>query len=191
VLADETGYILFPDNKRYGELGMRRLALAIMLSSIMATAQSAKPDKDKDFIWFIVSADSFTAVGKWTSPNDATDKPFPAEVQIDCFDSSCIVATAEYYMGHPHVSIQYLQVLKWDKNGIVAVDSSPTCMTNTILINFADRSISLSASLKKMDSKLKSACAFFGAKNSQSFSFVLKNSDQWNKDWRKELFPDE
>lgn len=39
---------------------------------------------------------------------------FHSETQINCDRQSktCIAATAEYYSGHPHVSIEYFQLLK-------------------------------------------------------------------------------
>ncbi len=143
----------------------------------------------------MIAADSFSATGKWVSkPSNPKNEPFPQEVEIDCFKGKhgdvCVEATAEYYMGHPHISVSYLDILKWDKDGIVAIDSSGVCMTNTVLINFADQSISDTVSLKKLTDETKSACAFFGAGQSESLVFVLKGSDQWNEEHWKGLLPD-
>lgn len=145
-------------------------------------------------VFFLVASDSFSATGKWVSlSTELKDQPpIPQEVEIDCSKNTrtCIEAMAEYYMGSPHISIQYLDVIKWDKNGIVAGSSSGICMTNTILINFADRTISATDSPKNLDEKTKSACAFFGAKQSQSSAFVLKGTDRWEKEHWKSILPD-
>jgi hypothetical protein len=110
-------------------------------------------------------------------------------VEIDCFKNLrlCVAATAEFYMGHAHVSVQYLDIIKWDRNGIVAQDSSPVCLANTFLINFADHSITLNATLKELDDKTKSACAAFVAAKSESSIFVVKGTDRWEKE--HSLFP--
>jgi hypothetical protein len=32
----------------------------------------------------------------------------------------CIEGDAEYYMGHPHITMIYIDIVKWDENGILA-----------------------------------------------------------------------
>src|SRR5262249_3563276 len=81
-------------------------------------------------VFFVHDKDNFSATGNWI-PADPKGKPaFPSETQIDCFRSNmtCVEAIAEFYMGHPHVMLNYLQVIKWDTDGIVARDSSKICM---------------------------------------------------------------
>lgn len=68
---------------------------------------------------------------------------FDQEVQIDCFRqwNQCVEATAEVYMEHPHITTAYLDVIQWDHNGLIAVSDSGICMTNKIIVTFADKSI--------------------------------------------------
>lgn len=135
-------------------------------------------------IFFVVDEFGFSATGKWV-PADANEKPgFPSETEIDCDkkEMSCVEATAEIYSGHPHVSLSYLQVVKWDNDGIIATSSSGACMTNTILISFAEKKVTETDSMKKLDDKTKEACNFFGAKQTTTSIFVLKGSAVWNAD---------
>jgi hypothetical protein len=95
---------------------------------------------------------------------------------------SCVEGTAEIYFGHPHVTLNFYQVIKWDENGIIARDSSGTCMTATMLITYAEKRISSTHSMKKLDDETKRACNYFGADKTQEDIFVLKGSARWNKE---------
>src|SRR6266478_3382992 len=115
-------------------------------------------------IYFDHDRNNFTATGNWI-PADRKDKPaYPTETEIDCFRTSmsCIEATADFYMNHPHVTLNYLQVIRWDNDGIIARDSSKICMTVTIQIIFAEKRISSTHSMKQLDDKTKQSCNFFG-----------------------------
>jgi len=107
-----------------------------------------------------------------------------SETEIDCDRQSktCVEATAEYYSGHPHVSLAYFEVVKWDGNGLIATSSEAICMTETILISFPDKSVTGMHSMKKMDNDKKQACTTFGAGEPFSESFVVKNSQRWKAD---------
>jgi hypothetical protein len=114
---------------------------------------------------FFVNSDSFSATGKWVATsNDPRDKiATPQEIQIDCFKGSeCIAAEAEYFSGNPHVSIEYLRIDRWDRNGIQATSSSGICMTDTISINFVDHKISILYSPKTLPKEKRDACSEFG-----------------------------
>jgi hypothetical protein len=181
----------------------RCAASLVMLGGLFSTlfalgqtkqnAQVQKTQKEHNVIYFFVAPDSsFSATGKWvsTSSDPGDQIVYPQEVEIDCFKEGwCIEATAEYYMGNPHITVAYLDIIRRDKNGIVAETSSGICMTDTILISFADQTISATYLPKKLDDPTKEACAFFGAKQSQSFVFVLKGSDRWNKEHWKGILP--
>ena len=111
---------------------MRMTLVVIVLLALPLSAA-------EDVMFFSFSRDSFSATGKWV-PSDPKQKPaFPSETQIDCSREgmSCADATAEYYVGYPHVSINYLRVIRWDADGIIARDSSGICMTVTMQIVFA------------------------------------------------------
>lgn len=161
--------------------------MAIARTIILIALTFAAPDQNRaSIVFFGFTSDSFFATGRWasTSPDPKDQPPYPEEVEIDCSATNheCIEATAEYYMGDPHISTDYYGIVKWDKNGILASSSDAACMTQTLLINFADRTVLATDSPKKLDDKTKSACEFFGAKGTQSWIFVLKGSDRWNKE---------
>jgi hypothetical protein len=134
-------------------------------------------------IYFNHTKTTFFATGNWAAADANIKFPF-SETQIDCFKNgkSCVEATAETYMGHPHVSINYLDVLKWDEDGIIATDSSGTCMTITVQISFADKRISATHAVKQLDTETAKACTFFGAGKAEEEIFVLKGSERWNKE---------
>lgn len=107
---------------------------------------------------------------------------FPSETQINCDrqSGSCIAATAEYYFGHPHVSIEYFHLLKWDADGIIAT-SDAICMQRTLLISFPNKAISISGMLKSLPKEKTEACETLGASEPYTDAFVIKNSPEWNK----------
>src|SRR5580692_4885947 len=125
-----------------------------------AQAQTTKPP-----LYFNHSNDGFSANGRWV-PADAKQKAaFPTEVELDCdrITKSCVEATAEYYSGHPHVSIDYLQIDKWDTNGITASSSSGICMVRNVAISFGDKTIVQTVSSKTLDQEKLKACKLLGA----------------------------
>jgi hypothetical protein len=134
-------------------------------------------------IYFNHDESSFSATGNWAS-SDASVKAPLTETEIDCFKNGkmCVEATAEYYMGHPHVSVNYLDVIKWDKDGIIATDASGSCMTVTLQVSFADRRISSTHAVKQLDEETRKACKSFGAGETEEDIFVLKGSERWNKE---------
>src|SRR5258708_17644935 len=74
---------------------------------------------------------------------------------------TCVLATADNLMGRPHVFTSYLDVIKWDGDGLIATDSSPICMTLTMQVSVAEKHITLSHSLKRLDADKAEACKFF------------------------------
>lgn len=153
--------------------------MAIALFTLSVTSFGTEP-----VIFFSYDEDNFSATGNWI-PADPKDQPaFPSETQIDCFrsDMTCVQATAEFYYGHPHIALNYQQIVKWEKNRIIATGSDGICMTNTMLISFAEQSISLTGAMKKLDDKTNHACNSFGAKKTQAWIFILRASERWNKE---------
>ena len=162
---------------------MRTIALALCMV-LPSTGQKAS-----DGALFTLVGDMFSAVGKWI-PSDPKDKPaYPEETQIDCFKSSmtCVEATADYYVGHPHVTIHYLVVNKWDKDGLIA-SGGGTCMTYTVLVSFAEKTLNASYALKQLPDKQKDACQALGALKTEKteMTFVLRNSERWNREREQE-----
>jgi len=111
---------------------MRNNWLALLLLSSSVSAQKAPLH-----LHFTADSNSFYAAGRWI-PSDPKQKgSSPSETEIDCYRQSriCVEATAESYSGHPHVSLAYLEVVRWDENGIVATSPSAICMTEAVLIS--------------------------------------------------------
>jgi hypothetical protein len=161
---------------------VRTTAFMLVCRTVFALVLLAQ--KTERPIYFEANAFGFSATGKWV-PTDPNDKPaFPSETEIDCEKKAmnCVEATAEYYFGHPHVSISYLQAVKWDGDGIIATSSSGARMTNTVLISFAEKTVTETDSMKQLDAKTKEACDAFGAKQTTTSLFILKGSARWNAD---------
>ena len=141
--------------------------------------------QDKNVVFFNADSNSFSATGKW-----ADEKPvphaddIPQEVEIDCFRSwnTCIESIAELYMGHPHITVFYRDIIQWDDNGITTDDSSGICMTNKMIINFSDRSIIAVSSPKILPEDKKKACKFFGAYTASKSIFVAKGTLRWERE---------
>jgi hypothetical protein len=163
----------------------------VILLALCMTAAAQSPEQGHNVIFFSARDGFFSATGKWASTtSDPKDQPaYPQEVEIDCFRETrnCVEAEAEYYMGNPHITVFYHDIIRWDKNGIVASSGSSPCMTNTLMINFADQAISSTSSLKSIDEEMKKACASFGTGPSHSYVFVLKGTDRWEKEHWKVL----
>jgi hypothetical protein len=87
-------------------------------------------------------------------------------------------------MGRPHVDTSYMDVIKWDGDGLIATDSSPICMALTLQITVADKHITLMHSLKRLEKEQAGACKDFGADKSTEDVFVLKGSPRWEKEHR-------
>ncbi len=85
-------------------------------------------------------------------------------------------------MAYPHISVIYLRVIKWGKDGIIATSDSGICMTITMQIVFAEKSISSTHSMKQLNEKTKGACKSFGAEKTQVDIFVVKGSPRWDKE---------
>jgi hypothetical protein len=151
----------------------RFLALSVLFT-LGASAQAN---------FFNYSKTSFFATGSWESP-DPNVKTNMTETQIDCFREmkTCVMATADNLMGRPHVFTSYLDIIKWDDNGLIATDSSPICMTLTMQVSVADKHITLAHSLKRLDADKAEACKFLGAEKTTEDIFVLKRSARWEKE---------
>jgi hypothetical protein len=87
------------------------------------------------------------AEGKWS---DAGDHIGPVSTQIQCYKSLgfCDVANAFTTGGDANVSLDTFDILRWDSNEIIAVDSSPICMVNNLRVDLSAKRITLSSSDK-------------------------------------------
>lgn len=155
---------------------MKRAIFGIaLLATLPASAQ---------VIYFTYVKDQFSATGNWVAADTKAKPEIPSETEIDCNKNSraCVEATAEFYMGHPHVTVNYYQVIRWDADGIIATDTSGTCMTVTLQISLADKRISSTHAVKRLDQEAKEACKFFQADKTEEDIFVLKGSERWRKE---------
>lgn len=153
--------------------------IVVFALSAPLSAQNQRPN-----LYFSATSHALVATGRWVPSDPKGKAPFPSETEIDCDRQlrMCTEATAEYYSGHPHVSLTYLDIVRWDDDGIIATAPDAICVTTTILISFAEKSIKATDSLKRLSREKKEACNFVGATGAQNFSFVLKNSQEWVKD---------
>ena len=80
-------------------------------------------------VYFSYSKTGFNSTGSWESPNPKV-KLDMTETQIDCFREmkTRVIATADNLMGRPHVFTNYMEVIKWDEDRLIATDTSPICM---------------------------------------------------------------
>jgi hypothetical protein len=153
------------------------LARLLALTILFTFAVSAQ------VIYFDFTRINFFATGSWEA-QDPTVKIEMTETQIDCFRQmkTCVLATAENFMGRPQVSTSYLDVIKWDEDGLIATDSSPICMTLAMQVSVADKHVTLAHAPKKLDGDKAKACKFVGAEKSAEDLFVLKGSPRWEKE---------
>lgn len=154
----------------------RSIVVAALLSSAVLVAQKAERP-----VYFGATSVGFSATGRWVPSNPSQHADFPSETEIDCArqSRSCVEATAEYYLGHPHVSTEYYDIVKWDDNGLIAISSNAICTTQTLIVSFADKSITATHSIKKLNRETASACKTFEASGTFSKVFVVKNSERW------------
>jgi len=85
--------------------------------------------------------------GKWS---DSGDHIGPLSTQIQCYKSLgfCDVATAVESFGDADASLDTFDILRWDSKEIIAVDSSPICIVNTLRVDLYARRVTLSSSDK-------------------------------------------
>ena len=152
--------------------------VAVTLIFVSGIAVSSFAQRSTPRVHFSFDSGSFYADGR-----ESEKSLFPSETQINCDRQrkTCIAATAEHYSGHPHVSIEYFQILKWDADGVIAT-SDAICMQRTMIVSFPNKAISISGTLKSLPKEKTEACETLGASKPYTNVFVLKNSPKWNKD---------
>lgn len=88
------------------------------------------------------------ASGKWS---DAGDKVEVNSTEIHCYKAFgfCEVASAANYTpGKASVNLTSFDILRWDTNEMIAVDSSPICLVTTLRFDFIAKKVSISATSK-------------------------------------------
>jgi hypothetical protein len=158
---------------------MKKLTIGfIIFLSVLSRAQEAKPP-----LYFNFNNIGFSATGRWVSGDTKDDAGRPTEVEINCerVAKLCTEATATYFDGHPHVSIDYFQISRWDSEGILAGSSDSLCVLRKVSISFSNKTIVETHSAKNLDKKkLLESCKFFVDNGTELSRLVIKNSEEWN-----------
>ena len=125
------------------------LVLLLLPFTAPLDAQDAKPV-------FYSASGYVSASGKWKSSSGLAgdEHAYKHAVTIQCrLDiRECYEATAQIVAGKLQVILLNYSVIKWDKNGIIAEDSSAICMINRLLINFQEQGV-LAVDTPKKDAK--------------------------------------
>ena len=133
---------------------MKRIVLfvvIILLSRVLVYAQDQTPE-----IFFVsfgpVGAQKTEtlyahAMGKWSN---ADDHLAVWSTEIDCYEhfGFCEEADATYFFGEAGATLNSFDILRWDKRELIAVDSSPICVVNTLRFDFAAKKVSMTMALK-------------------------------------------
>jgi hypothetical protein len=87
------------------------------------------------------------AAGRWS---DADEHIGPTGTQILCYKSLgfCDEASADWGGSNAYVRLTFFDILRWDSKEIIAVDSSPICVVNTLRADLITQRITLSSSDK-------------------------------------------
>lgn len=132
-------------------------------------------------LYFFLDKSSFSAEGSWVPVNLKDHAADQTETRVDCEKRTgqCIEAIADDFSGHPHISLAYFQIIKWDSNGIVAINADAICVTRTISIGFAAKHIGDVREAKVLPDGTQKACQSLGILSYESWTFLLKNSKAW------------
>lgn len=89
----------------------------------------------------------FFAVGKWS------DDPKESSInstELHCYErfGLCEMAHALSLNGQVVVSLDSFDILRWDNRELIAVDSSPICIVNTLRADFTAKKVSISSTSK-------------------------------------------
>ena len=87
------------------------------------------------------------AMGKWS---DAGEHVGINSTQIHCYKRFGLCESASTYPlgGDSMVSLDTYDVLRWDAKEIIAVDSSPICIVNTLRFDLVTKKIAISSASK-------------------------------------------
>lgn len=87
------------------------------------------------------------AMGKWSNAGDHVRID---STEIHCYKrfGFCEVAGALTSAGLASVSLTSFDILRWDTSEMIAVDSSPICVVNTLRFDFAAKKVSISSGSK-------------------------------------------
>ena len=154
-----------------------------LISTLLLLALSPLPPQTLvgPNLYFFVDQSSLSAEGSWVPADPKDHAANESETELDCEKQTgeCIEATADEYAGHPHISVTYFQVVKWDSNGIIASNSDAVCVSRTISVGFAAKHISDMREAKVLSDEKQKACQALGIPANDSWTFLVKNSKSW------------
>jgi hypothetical protein len=94
---------------------------------------------------FHVDEQYLSVKGKWksTTGREGDEIAFKQVIEIDCFKSqkTCVAAKAELVRGSPDIFVGYYEIVRWDIHGLVAQNGTPICVTNQLIVNFNEKSV--------------------------------------------------
>lgn len=128
---------------------MMRLSLAVLTLFAFSVPVLAQTPTIFDVADVVVGAKRIPtrwlfAEGKWS---DAGDKVSAVSTVIRCYKELgfCEVANADWDQTGAAVFLTEFDILRWDDSEIIAVDSSPICIVNTVRVDLAAKRITLSS----------------------------------------------
>jgi hypothetical protein len=128
---------------------LRLLTLIPLISTLPCTAQHPSM---LDVATVVVGAQRLEtlyahAAGKWS---DAGDGVGQNSTEIHCYQrfGFCEVGSASALFKESWVTLTNYDILRWDANEMIAVDSSALCVVNTVRFDFVAKKVSISSASK-------------------------------------------
>jgi len=141
---------------------MRRIRFALIAVFgfiAIATAQTPYPFTVSDVVIGSrhIKTSYLYASGKWSVAGPDIG---PQSTHIHCYEKFGFCEAADAYSsgGKASTNLTTYDIVRWDSRVMIAVDSSPTCVVNTLRVDFVANKVSLSSILKGTQDK---ACESF------------------------------
>jgi len=121
----------------------------------------------------------FLASGQWSDDGTAAGA---ASVEVHCYQAFgfCEVAHAFLVGGQPSVALDTFDILRWDKQELIAIDSSPICLVNNLRADFTAKKVTLSSTSKGVKGD-KICVALDADPNALKTAFLLGVNDELNR----------
>ena len=155
---------------------MMLVAAFVLSSTVLVLAQDQTPEM-LSVSQVVVGAQRTEtlwshAMGKWS---DADDHVAVMSTEIVCYErfGFCDEADANYLDSQAGVMLTSFDILRWDKRELIAVDSSPICVVNTLRFDFIAKKVTITSASKgetkdKFCKDEKSTTAFLGGVNDEA-----------------------
>ncbi len=126
-----------------------RLVLMLLLTSLPAIAQHPENLVVSDVVAGSkkIPTRYAYATGKWS---DARNDIGVHSTEVHCYQrfGFCELANAYSMQGQAWVDFNTYDILRWDNRELIAVDSSPICIVNTLRFDLAAKKVTHSATSK-------------------------------------------